>query len=149
MAKLTNYVIELYDGWQSKQKTSWRKGVILNYRGSDDPTKLGKALDRKMQQVKELMTQDELVKKYWFSHQVGGLLIVLSQNVKSGYKSVPRLQPRLARPDDTRHLFAVYLGPEKGSYAIEGYQLDPMPDSHGVIQQFAPVTWSQEAEKPE
>ena len=147
MSKSTNVVIELYDGWSAKQGIAWRQGVILQQRSQDDPAQLGQALEQKLQQVKELMTQEALL-KYWYSYQVGGLLIVLSQEIESGYKSVPRLQPRQGIPEDAKYRFVVYLGPEKGAYAIEGYQLAPMPNSQGVIQQFTPIAWSQATGQP-
>jgi hypothetical protein len=141
-----NVAIELYDGWQGGKGIAWRRGVILQHRGSGDIAKLGQALEQSLKQVKSLMAQDDLL-TYWYSYQVGGLMVVLSQDLDSGYKCVPRLQPRVTRPHDVTHLFVVCLGPEQGAYAIEGYQVAPTSQSHRVIQRYQPISWRQHAEK--
>lgn len=149
MAKKSNTItIELYDGWQGENNITWRKGVILHYRGQGDVNHLGQALEEKLVQAKAQMIADGLL-NYWYSQPVGGLLIALSQDRDSGYKRVPRLQPRLYRPKDTVYLFSVYLGPEQGAYAIEAYQLEPTPQSQGVIQQFKPLDWRHAAKQPQ
>lgn len=144
MANSTNIAaIELYDGWKSQKGTAWRKGVILRCQGNDDLHKLVYAIRQKLEVVRDRLTQDGLL-KYWYSYQVGGLMIALSQDLESGYKSVPRLQPCLTVPRDTKYLFTVFLGPEKGGFSFDGYELKSLSDK-GVVQQFVPISQASKA----
>ena len=146
MTKLTNTaVIELYDGWETDKGVSWRKGVVLRCQANGDLPKIVYAIRQKLEIVKDRLTQDGLL-KYWYSNQVGGLMIVLSQNQESGFKSVPRLQPCLTVPRNARYLFTVFLGPENGSFSLEGYELKQLSDK-GVVQQFVPISQSSASEK--
>jgi hypothetical protein len=135
---MTNVTIELFDGWQGQNGITWRKGVILSFRSPGDVAQIRQVIKERLAQVKAQLITDGLL-DYWYSRPVAALLIVRSQDQASGYKSVPRWQPRLYRPKDTDYLFAVHLGPKQGAYALEGYQVEPLPNSQGSLQQFKPL----------
>jgi len=138
MATSSTIVIEFYDGWQARGKASWRKNALLVCRANGNSKHLIPALGRKLEHVKILMTDEELL-KYWYSHQVSALLVALSQEKDSGFKSVPRLQPCLTVPQDTSTIVCVFLGPEQGTYAVEAYLLKPAAGSLGLIKQRVPL----------
>ena len=147
MANSNLTVISIHDGWQSSKGISWRHGATLQCRSNGEPAKLGQALERKLNQVKELMSQEDVL-KFWYSYQVSALLVALSVDRESVYKSTPRLQPRQGIPNEAIYRFAVYLGPEKGSYAIEGFALDTKTQNLGAVKQYTPISWSNAAETP-
>lgn len=109
-------VIELYDGWRSKQNGPvWRRSLLL-YASDGTPKYLEPALRKAVQRAKANLEKSKSA-YWWRSMVVGRLLIKEGDQTK---EHPLRVFPAFNRTR-SGYLYRLYLGPKNGQWRISGY----------------------------
>lgn len=109
-------LIELYDGWRSRDNGAvWRRSLLL-YASDGTPTQLEPALRTAVEQAKATLGKSKST-FWWRSMVVGRLLIKEGEQTKS---HPLRVFPAFNRTQGG-YLYRLFLGPKNGQWRLAGY----------------------------